>query len=211
MADIKINGVTPSAFYYGNTAATAVYYGSTQLWSAAPAPTPGFTVNSVGSNVYEAWWENYCFKSQRITVPAGVSLSSTASFVWDNTGHENTHGSVDADGGKAFLVLANPSDSTKYVVGTGLQGTWNMYDEWSSNIYLPLTWSGTLSSMFTWGNLSMDDLRDTNGNVDIYVCCTYSGGTPISGDAPGGYFNTIYEAYGDGIDNEGSVITVTVS
>ena len=210
MADIKINGVTPSAFYYGNTAATAVYYGSTQLWSAAPAPTPGFTATSVGSNLYNAWDDAYCYKSQRITVPAGVSLSATASFVWDNTDHENTHGSVDADGGKAFLVLANPSDSTKYVVGTGLQGTWLSYDEWSSAITLPVTWGGTLSSMFSWGNLTMDDLRDTSGNVDIYVCCTYSGGTPISGSAPGGYFNTIYECEGD-VSNEGSVITVTVS
>lgn len=211
MADIKINGVTPSAFYYGDTAATAVYYGSTQLWSAAPAPTPGFTVNSVGSNLYEAWMDNYCYKSQRITVPAGVSLSATASFVWDNRRHFNSHGSPDADGGKAFLVLTNPSNSTKYVVGTGLQGTWGWSSEYDSSIDLPLTWSGTLSSMFTWGNLSMDDLRDANGNVDIYVCCTYQNGNPISGDAPGGYFNTIYNCDGMDISDEGSVITVTVS
>lgn len=170
----------------------------------------GFTATSVGSNLYNAWDDAYCFKSQRITVPAGVSLSATASFVWDNTDHENTHGSVDADGGKAFLVLANPSDSTKYVVGTGLQGTWLIYDEWSSAITLPVTWGGTLSSMFSWGNLTMDDLRDTSGNVDIYVCCTYSGGTPISGSATGGYFNTIFECEGD-VSDEGSVITVTVS
>ena len=65
--------------------------------------------------------------------------------------------------------------------------------------------------MFAWGNLSMNDLRDTSGNVDIYVCCTDSGGTPISGDAPGGFFNTIFNSYGDDISNEGSVITVTVS
>lgn len=37
MADIKINGATPSAFYYGGTAASAVYYGSTKLWESAPA------------------------------------------------------------------------------------------------------------------------------------------------------------------------------
>ena len=36
MADIKINGATPSAFYDGSTAATAVYYGSTKLWEATP-------------------------------------------------------------------------------------------------------------------------------------------------------------------------------
>lgn len=39
MADIKINGATPSAFYFGSTAASAVYYGSTKLWEAS-APTP---------------------------------------------------------------------------------------------------------------------------------------------------------------------------
>ena len=39
MADIKINGATPSAFYVGSTAASAVYYGSTQLWPSAP-PAP---------------------------------------------------------------------------------------------------------------------------------------------------------------------------
>lgn len=39
MADIKINGATPSAFYFGSTAASAVYYGSTKLWPATP-PTP---------------------------------------------------------------------------------------------------------------------------------------------------------------------------
>ena len=37
MADIKINGATPSGFYYGGTAAEAVYYGSTKLWEPAPA------------------------------------------------------------------------------------------------------------------------------------------------------------------------------
>jgi hypothetical protein len=41
--------------------------------------------------------------------------------------------------------------------------------------------------------------------VDIYVCCT-----GISGDAPNGGFNTIFEYSGD-ISDEGSVITVTVS
>jgi len=165
----------------------------------------GFTVNSVGSNLYDAWDGNYCYKSQRITVPAGVSLSATASFVWDNTGHCNYHGSPDAVGNTAYLVLANPSDSTKYVVGTVQQGVWEEYSEWNSYINLPLTWSGTLSSMFTWGNLTMNDLRDSSGNVDIYVCCT-----GISGDAPNGGFNTIFEYSGD-ISDEGSVITVTVS
>lgn len=206
MADIKINGVTPSAFYYGNTAATAVYYGSTQLWSASPAPTPGFTVTSVGSNLYNAWSGNYCYKSQRITVPADVSLSSSASFVWDNTDHCNYHGSPDAAWNTAYLVLANPSDSTKYVVGTVQRGKWEEWHGWNSYINLPLTWSGTLSSMFTWGNLTMNDLRDSSGNVDIYVCCA-----GISGDAPGGGFNTIFEHVGDDVSNEGSVITVTVS
>lgn len=37
MADIKINGATPSGFYYGGAAASAVYYGSTKLWEPAPA------------------------------------------------------------------------------------------------------------------------------------------------------------------------------
>lgn len=206
MAGIKINGVTPSAFYYGNTAATAVYYGSTQLWSASPAPTPGFTVTSVGSNLYNAWEGNYCYKSQRITVPADVSLSLSASFVWNNADHSNYHGSPDAVGNTAYLVLANPSDSTKYVVGTVQRGVWEEWSEWNSYINLPLTWSGTLSSMFTWGDLTMNDLRDSSGNVDIYVCCT-----GISGDAPNGGFNTIFEYSGDDISDEGSVITVTVS
>lgn len=45
MADIKINGATPSAFSYGSTAASAVYYGSTKLWEAAPQPQPqGVTI-----------------------------------------------------------------------------------------------------------------------------------------------------------------------
>lgn len=35
MADIKINGATPSGFYYGGTAASAVYYGSIKVWEAA--------------------------------------------------------------------------------------------------------------------------------------------------------------------------------
>ena len=44
MADIKINGATPSGFYYGGTAASAVYYGSTKLWESAPAPDPDNTL-----------------------------------------------------------------------------------------------------------------------------------------------------------------------
>lgn len=41
MADLKINGATPSGFYYGSTAATAVYYGSTKLWEATPSLSAG--------------------------------------------------------------------------------------------------------------------------------------------------------------------------
>lgn len=44
MADIKINGATPSAFYFGSTAATAVYYGSTKLWEAS-SPTTTVTLS----------------------------------------------------------------------------------------------------------------------------------------------------------------------
>ena len=47
MADIKINGATPSAFYYGGTAASAVYYGSIKLWESTPA---GSTV--IGGKTY---------------------------------------------------------------------------------------------------------------------------------------------------------------
>ena len=46
MADIKINGATPSAFYVGSTAATAVYYGATKLWPATP-PTPVLPANTI--------------------------------------------------------------------------------------------------------------------------------------------------------------------
>lgn len=46
-ADIKINGVTPSAFYVGDTAASAVYYGSTKLWEAElPAKTMRLQFNA---------------------------------------------------------------------------------------------------------------------------------------------------------------------
>ena len=41
MADLKINGATPSGFYFGSTAATAVYYGSTKLWEATPSLPAG--------------------------------------------------------------------------------------------------------------------------------------------------------------------------
>jgi len=46
MADIKINGATPSAFYYGGTAASAVYYGSVKVWE----PTP--TTAVIGNKTY---------------------------------------------------------------------------------------------------------------------------------------------------------------
>ena len=165
------------------------------------------SVTSVGSNLYYAWEDNYAYKSLRLTVPAGLSTAATASFVWDNYDHLNSHGSPNADGGKAFLVLVNPSDSSKYVVGSGKQGTWRDATEWDSRIDLPLTWSGTLSSMFSWGQLSMDDLRDSNGNVDVYICCTDYSGNPVSGDAPGGYFNTIFMAAESDDGDEGSVIS----
>lgn len=48
MADLKINGVTPSGVYYGSTAASAVYYGSVKVWSSAPPQT--FTV--IGGKTY---------------------------------------------------------------------------------------------------------------------------------------------------------------
>ena len=169
------------------------------------------SVTSVGSNLYYAWSDNNAYKSLRLTVPAGLSTATTASFVWDNSDHVNSHGSPYAEGGKAFLVLVNPGDSSKYVVGTGKQGTWRDATEWDARIDLPLTWSGTLSSMFTWGNLSMDDLRDSNGYVDVYICCTDYSGTPVSGDAPGGYFNTIFMAAESDYGDEGSVITFSYS
>ena len=46
MPDIKINGATPSAYYFGSTAATAVYYGSTKLWEAG-SPTPSLPANTI--------------------------------------------------------------------------------------------------------------------------------------------------------------------
>lgn len=169
------------------------------------------SVTSVGSNLYEAWSENYAYKSLRLTVPAGLSTAATASFVWDNYNHRNSHGSPYAIDGKAFLVLANPSDSSKYVVGSDKQGTWSYASEYDSIISLPLTWSGTLSSMFTWGQLSLDDLRDSNGYVDVYICCTDYSGTPVSGSAPGGYFNTIFMAMDSDNGDEGSVISFSYS
>lgn len=51
MADIKINGATPSAFYFGSTAVEAVYYGSTKLWEAAPA-LPANTIRCKFSTGY---------------------------------------------------------------------------------------------------------------------------------------------------------------
>lgn len=37
MADIKINGVTPTGIYVGSTAASAVYYGNVKVWESAPS------------------------------------------------------------------------------------------------------------------------------------------------------------------------------
>lgn len=218
MANIKINGVTPSAFYVGDTAATAVYYGSTQLWSATPSPgpSPTFPVTSTGVYSYNFTDNSYAYKAQRITVPANVNLSSSASFVWSATNSSTlsyfTNSEVNR--GKCYLILSNPSDPTKYVIGTQNQPS-NGWQSAGANYYMmmvPVTWSGTLSGIFNWGNLTWDDLRDSSGNIDVWVCNNSGiyGSKLTGGDAPGGYLNTpfLYDDYGD---NYGDVITVNVT
>ena len=81
MADIKINGATPSGFYYGGTAASAVYYGSTKLWEPAPAGAVigGKTYPTVTMPDGHEWLAvNLDYAWSGLSVPTSDALLSTS-------------------------------------------------------------------------------------------------------------------------------------
>lgn len=84
------------------------------------------------------------------------------------------------------MVLANPTDRSKYVVGTVkstatiVQGYNASYQFYNAKIAPPLSWTGTLSTMFNWGQLGVDDLKDSNGYIDLYFVACGSDGTVLT-------------------------------
>lgn len=97
MADIKINGATPSGFYYGGTPASAVYYGSTKLWEAAPPQTTvvigGKTYPTVTLPDGREWLAaNLDYTWTGLSVPtSGASASSGQQAMYYNY-DESTYG-----------------------------------------------------------------------------------------------------------------------
>lgn len=85
MADIKINGATPSGFYYGGTAAEAVYYGSTKLWEAGVV-IGGKTYPTVTMPDGREWLAvNLDYAWSGLSVPtSGASLSSSPQAMYYN-------------------------------------------------------------------------------------------------------------------------------
>lgn len=96
MADIKINGVTPSGFYYGGTAASAVYYGATKLWEAAPAGAVigGKTYPTVTMPDGHEWLAvNLDYAWSNLTIcTSTVSASSTVAYAAYYNCDEATYG-----------------------------------------------------------------------------------------------------------------------
>ena len=86
------------------------------------------------------------------------------------------------------MVLANPSDRSKYVVGTVKstatieQSYSSSYQYYTAKIASSLSWTGTLSTMFDWGQLGVEDLTDSDGYIDLYfVACDSAGNVLTTG------------------------------
>ena len=107
MADIKINGATPSAFYVGSTAATAVYYGSTKLWEAG-SPTPSLPEKTIRCKFTAGYTPNFGTSKTLVDADQNIwdiynSTSSWGYLLFMNTNLEsiiaaNTTGVTDMSG-----------------------------------------------------------------------------------------------------------------
>lgn len=130
MADIKINGATPSGFYFGSTAASAVYYGSTKLWEA---------VTPMADNTIMFRFSDSSYDPSSLTTLTNATWTQVSSspnvWLWDGSSvvetdwsqafyrkFRNINTDVDLiDAGKLTTptILASQSGSTYYGLFAG--------------------------------------------------------------------------------------------
>lgn len=84
MADIKINGVTPTAIYVGSTPASAVYLGNVKVWESAPVDP----YNPLGLPAYTIRLKFTDGVTPTFSKGTAVQVSSSPN-VWDLT-YNNT-------------------------------------------------------------------------------------------------------------------------
>lgn len=134
MADLKINGVTPSGVYYGSTAASAVYYGATKLWEYTP-PTPTTYSLSAVPVFYSSSWTyliehlgaitsdfvNYLVANS--TTNTFRSVTVTPQYDFTSTGSSK---STDFTAAICYLPSNNKPDTTPLIIAGMHQPKWSL-------------------------------------------------------------------------------------
>lgn len=89
MADIKINGVTPTGIYVGSTAASAVYLGNVKVWEAAP---------SMAANTLKFRFSDTSYDPSSLTTLTGATWTQISSepnvWLWDASSVQTTNWST---------------------------------------------------------------------------------------------------------------------
>ena len=108
MADIKINGVTPTGIYVGSTAASAVYYGNAKVWEAAP---------SMAANTLKFKFSDTSYDPSSLTTLTGATWTQISSepnvWLWDASNVVETNWS------SAFLQKWTTSSNNVEIIDAG--------------------------------------------------------------------------------------------
>lgn len=158
MADIKINGATPSAFYVGSTAASAVYYGSTKMWPLSPPQPPVLPANTIRCKFSTGYTPPSDLGDTRTLVNAGENI-------WDIY-----------KSGTDWKRLFNNITQLEKVIAANTTGVTNMaylFLRCTSLTSVPLFDTSSATNMVAvfsgCTNLASAPLFDTSSATDMYA------------------------------------------
>ena len=101
----------------------------------------------------------------KVKLPSDLTKTVTLNLTSSSGGFYIDENSTAYGGKYVSLILSNPSDDSKYVVGSVKSSSTIVGEHFMSYIPTPVTFTGVLGSIFTWGNLSVADLQDANGDT----------------------------------------------
>lgn len=168
MADLKINGATPSAFYFGSTAATAVYYGSTKLWEAG-SPQPVLPAHTIRCKFTSGYTPSIGLSDSQTLVDADENI-------WDIYRSSNDW----------YSLFYNISDLVNVIAAntTGITKMGYMFSKCSSLTSVPLIDTSSVTDMSgMFANCSgltlvpsLDTSSATTMNYMFYNCYAVESG-----------------------------------
>ena len=234
MADIKINGVTPTGIYVGSTAASAVYYGNAKVWESAPS-VPDFYLgtNWTSSYIYVTAGSGYTYGSVW-TFQSNIDFSTiesmrlyTESSIGQYTGVNMRKTNV----GIVHGNFSNATSSTCYYYPAFIQFTGtsqpSMYTTNISWGLFPTTYNGVLASGEDSGDMPGTLTYNTYGSHSVkvglyapyrttYFCIVVTNTNTITSSVAenfgilyNGYFNTNpgIKVVGSSVNPQSAIIT----